>query len=127
MTSPRALAAIGAVLIVVGTLFTLATPTMAPGPALSALAALGLGLVALLTGVIRMATTTTLIVAGAFLQLGGALLLITGQPRVPPGFVAVAMALSASGFLLLLTGVIAAGVKLALRERDDAPRAETGR
>lgn len=108
----------GVVLLIAATLFTLTTPTMARGPALLALVAFAAGLALLLVGVIRAATTTAAIVAGAFLQFDGLLLFAVGQPRVPPGFMVVAVVLSAAGLWLLLTGVIAAGVGLALRDRD---------
>jgi len=108
------------VAILAGVLFGLGPPPrLAPWLATVAVVGLVVGAALLLAGVVRSASTTTLIVAGAALQAVGGSLLFAGPARPTREFVFLgAMTVSAFGFWLLLTGVIGAGVGLAMRERD---------
>ena len=111
------------VAILAGVLFGLGPPPwLAPWLATVAVVGLVVGAALLLAGVIRTASTTTLIVAGAALQAIGGFLLFAGPAQPTREFVFLgAMTVSAFGFWLLLTGVIGAGVGLAMRERDGVP------
>jgi hypothetical protein len=127
MSSPRTLIITGTgllvfVAILAGVLFGLGPPPwLAPWLATVAATGLVIGVALLLAGVIRSASTTTLIVAGAALQAIGGLLLFAGPARPTREFVFLGMTVSAFGFWLLLTGVIGAGVGLAMRERNGEP------
>ncbi|MFP4635180.1 MAG: hypothetical protein ACLFRD_04900 [Nitriliruptoraceae bacterium] len=117
MPSSRAMIVIGALLLATGTLYAGSAVRIPPAEGLTAIAVLVIGVALLLVGALRQPTTVQLIAAGAVLQLVGGLLLIVGTAELPAGFVAAGIGFSAVGFWLLLSGVIAAAVKLALHER----------
>lgn len=129
MRTPRTMLQVGVVLLGVGGLLAGVLygigvrGLLAPVIGYTFLASLAGGVALLVAGAIRSASTTTMIVVGAALQLlaGGFLFL---GPRVltrSVPFLAV-MVLTAIGVWLVLTGVIGVGVRLGMRERDESRR-----
>lgn len=124
MTRTTGMLAGGAGLVIVATvLLALMLPRPPIGIALTALALAAIGVVLLLAGVIIAASIKAMLISGAALQVVGTAIFIGAQPRAEPAVMVVALLLGAAGFWFLLTGVVAAGVKIGTREaaaaRDD--------
>lgn len=117
MTRTRVLLLGGGGLVIVGTVLLVAALPRPPiGIAVTSVVLSAIGLVLLLAGVITAGSTKAMLVCGAGLQLVGTAIFAWAQPRPEPVVVLVAFLLGAVGFWFLLTGVVAAGVRIGTRE-----------